>query len=98
MDHLADRLDRAADALSTIDRRMPALAVDAVAFGADDVGLPGRLGRDLHAHWTAVLAARSREAAALAGRLAEAAGSVRATAEDYADTDRAVRDRLVREA
>src|SRR3954471_23768720 len=97
MDHLADRLDRAADTLATVDRRLPALTVAAAAFGADDAGVPGRLGRQLHARWAAVLEARGREAADLAGRLAEAAGAVRAVARDYALTDEMVRRRLERE-
>ncbi|WP_433299952.1 hypothetical protein ACQP2F_01690 [Actinoplanes sp. CA-030573] len=97
MDHLADRLDRAADTLSTVDRRLPALAVTATAFGADDAGVPGRLGRALHARWQAVIDARAREAAGLAGRLTDAASSVRATAHDYVATDDTVRRRLERE-
>ena len=97
MDHLADRLDRAADTLATVDRRLPALTVAATAFGADDAGVPGRLGRALHARWAAVLEAREREAADLAGRLTEAAGAVRAVARDYAATDDTVRRRLERE-
>lgn len=97
MDHLADRLDHAADTLSTIDRRLPTLAIDARALAADDAGLPGRTGRDLHTHWAAVLEARSREAAALAARLAEAADAVRTTARHYAATDDAAARRLFRE-
>ena len=97
MDHLADRLDRAADTLATVDRRLPALAVKASAFGADDTGVPGRLGRELHGRWAAVLEARGREAADLASRLAEAAGAVRAAQRAYAETDEGVRRRLGRE-
>ena len=97
MDHLADRLDQAADALAEVDRRLPGLAVGAVAFGGDDAGVPGRIGRDLHARWVAALQARSREAADLAGRLTEAAGAVRETARDYDATDDAVRRRMSRE-
>jgi hypothetical protein len=97
MDHLADRLDRAADTLATLDRRLPVLAVAPVAFAADDAGLPGRLGRDLHAHWAAVLEARSRETARLGSRLSDAAGAVRATRRDYAETDQAAARRLTRE-
>jgi hypothetical protein len=97
MDHLADRLDRAADTLGTVDRRMPALAVAADAFAADEAGLPGRLGRQLHARWAAVLESRSREADRLGARLTEAAVAVRATARGYAETDEAARRRLTRE-
>jgi hypothetical protein len=97
MDNLAEGLDRAADTLATVDRRMPALAIAAAAFGADDAGLPGRLGRELHAHWQAVLDARSREAAAAAARLTEIAGSVRVTRRQYTETDEAAGGRLLRE-
>jgi hypothetical protein len=97
MNDLADRLDRAADTLAGVDRRLPMLSVAPAAFGADDAGLPGRLGHDLHAHWTAVLDARAREAAAAAERLTGMAGSVRATRRHYDETDVAVRDRLRRE-
>jgi hypothetical protein len=99
MEQLADRLDRAADTLTTMDKRMPAHAVAAPAFGARDAegGLPGRLGRELHEHWTAVLDARSREAASAAARLADTAQSVRDTLRHYGDTDDLVRRRLTRE-
>jgi hypothetical protein len=97
MDHLADRLDRAADTLATVDRRLPALTVKASAFGADDAGMPGRLGLELHRRWAAVLDARGREAADLAGQLAEAAGAVRAAQRAYTETDAGVRRRLGRE-
>ena len=87
MDQLADRLDVAADALTAVNRSVPGLAVPPGAFGAADVGLPGRLGHDLHARWLAVLGARSREAADTAARLTDLAQSLRATSKDYADTD-----------
>jgi hypothetical protein len=98
VDQLADRLDAAADALATVDRAVPSLAVPAGAFGADDAGVPGRLGRDLHAHWMAVLAARSREAADASGHLNHLAQALRTTARQYADTDDAVGRRVRREA
>ena len=97
MDHLADRLDRAADTLATVGRRLPTLTVASSALGADDAGVPGRVGRALHARWAAVLEAREREAADLAGQLTEAGVAVRAVARDYAMTDEAVRRRLERE-
>ena len=99
MDDLADRLDQAANILATVDRRVPALAAGASAFGAaDEVGLPGRLGHELYEHWTAVLSARSHEAATASARLTDAAQSVRAAARSYAETDDLVHRRLTREA
>jgi hypothetical protein len=99
MEQLADRLEQAADTLTTMDKRMPAYAVAPATFGATGSGggLPGRLGRELHVHWTAVLDARSREAASAAMRLADTAQSVRAALRHYGDTDDQVRRRLTRE-
>lgn len=97
MDDLADRLDAAADALNTVERSLPAAGVPAAAFGADDVGRPGRLGRVLHAHWDTVLLARAREAADASGELIETARALRSTAQDYLRTDDAVARRLRRE-
>ena len=98
MDELAKRLDRATDTLTTVDRSVPALAVPAMAFGADEAGVPGRVGRRLHARWRAVLEARSREAALAAGRLSELAGSLRAADRMYAEADESVAERVEREA
>jgi hypothetical protein len=98
MDQLAERLETAVDALTTVDRSMPALSPPAGAFGADDAGVPGRLGRQLHAHWQAVLDARSREAGDAAARLADLARSLRTTEQKYAEADAAVADRVEREA
>jgi hypothetical protein len=94
MNHLADRLDRAAESLTAVETRLPRLTVPPAAFGADDAGVPGRLGRELHTHWTAVLTARSREAATAAARVAEIAHSVRETQERYTTTDEAAARRL----
>jgi hypothetical protein len=98
MEHLAERLESAADVLSTVDRSVPALDVPAGAFGATGVGTPGRIGRQLHAHWRAVLQARAGEAADVAARLSEMAAALRATQRDYADADEAVARRVEREA
>jgi hypothetical protein len=95
--HLADHLDRAAETLTTLDRRIPDLAVAAAAFGADDAGLPGRLGRRLHTHWAAALHARSEEARRLASRLTDTAQAVRTTMREYAETDELAQRRLQRE-
>jgi hypothetical protein len=94
MNDLADRLDRAADILAASGRRLPALADAATAFGADDAGLPGRLGRELRAHWSAVLDARIRETTAAAARLTHLAEAARVTRRRYDETDKAARDRF----
>lgn len=97
MDDLADRLDAAADAVTAVERRLPTAAVPAAAFGADDVGHPGRLGRVLHAHWDTVLTARALEASDAALRLTDTARAVRTTAKEYDRTDDAAARRLRRE-
>ncbi|MEV6305152.1 hypothetical protein AB0M02_37465 [Actinoplanes sp. NPDC051861] len=96
MNQLADQIDLAAAALDTMDRRVLALAPGAAAFGADEAGRPGRIGRALFAGWTAVLAARAREAADNSQRLRDIAGSIRTTAQEYTSTDDAVRHRFLR--
>jgi hypothetical protein len=98
MEKLAERLESAADALTTVDRSVPALIVPAGAFGADDVGVPGRLGQRLHQHWHAVLTARAREAADAAARLSEIARALRTTERGYAEADESVARRVAREA
>jgi len=87
MEELAERLESAADALTTVDRSLSAHASSPGAFGADDEGIPGRLGRQLHDRWLEVLAARSREAAAAAAHLTTIAADVRLTGKAYAETD-----------
>jgi hypothetical protein len=94
---LAIRLDAAVDTLTTVDKQMPGLSVPARAFGAEEIGVPGRVGRELHARWDAVLAARSREAADAAARLADLAAALRTTRQQYADTDETVARRIERE-
>jgi len=90
MEQLADRLHVAADELAAADRSMSALTVPAGVFAADDAGLPGRVGRQLHAHWSAVLTARAHEAADAAARLTDLAEAIRETKRDYAETDESV--------
>ncbi|MEV4345961.1 hypothetical protein AB0J83_15955 [Actinoplanes sp. NPDC049596] len=98
MDHLAETLDGAADDLRTVERAMAQLTVPPGTFGeATPTGAPGRLGRDLHEHWTAAVAARAQEAAGASARLTAMATAVRAVRDDYLETDDAVRRRLARE-
>lgn len=98
MERLAGRVDDCADRLSTIDRVLPALSVPAAAFGAGSAGSPGRIGQELHRHWTAVLAARSGEAASAAVHLTDLARSLRTTDGQYAETDATAARRLSRES
>jgi hypothetical protein len=97
MNHLADNLDRVVDALVTMEARLPRLTVPVESLAPDESGLPGRLGRSLHAHWSAVLSARSREAASAATRLSELAAAVRTAQDHYTSTDEAAAARLRRD-
>jgi uncharacterized protein YukE len=97
MQDIAERLDTAADALRTVDRALPAHTATAGTFAATEDGLPGRLGRDLHAHWQAVLNARCDEATEVAGTLHDLAAGLRLTAKEYADTDDAAARRIGRQ-
>jgi hypothetical protein len=96
MEKLAERLESAADALTTVDRSLSAHASSPGAFGADDEGTPGRLGRQLYDRWLAVLAARSHEAAAAAAHLCTLAADVRLTGHAYTETDDEVGRRIGR--
>ncbi|MEV4637874.1 type VII secretion target [Actinoplanes sp. NPDC049548] len=87
MEHLAASLETAADDLTTLDRSLPVHVASPGAFGADDEGVPGRIGKQLHDHWRAVLNARSQEAADTAKHLLDLAADVRLTAKAYAETD-----------
>jgi hypothetical protein len=96
VNRLADQIDHAAAALAIMDRRVPELLPAAADFAADDAGRPGRIGRALYAGWSAVLAARAREAADASTKLTEMAVSIRAGADDYTDADDLVRRRFQR--
>jgi hypothetical protein len=96
MEKLAERLESAADALTTVVHSLAAHASSPGAFGADDEGAPGRLGRQLHDRWLEVLAARSHEASAAAAHLTTLAADVRLTGRAYAETDDEVGRRIRR--
>jgi hypothetical protein len=98
MEKLAEQVESAADTLTTVSRAVPGLVVPAGAFGADEAGVPGRLGWRLHAHWEAVLTARAREAAGTAADLSEMVRALRATERGYAEVDETVARRVAREA
>jgi hypothetical protein len=96
MEKLAERLESAADALTTVDRSLSAHHCSPGALGADDEGVPGRLGRQLHDRWLAVLTARSQEAQEAAAHLTKLAADVRMTGQVYAETDDEVGRRMRR--
>ena len=87
MEHLALSLESVADALTTVNRSLPAHAAPPGAFGVGEEGVPGRIGKQLHDRWRAVLNARSQEAAETAKHLLDLAADVRMTAKEYAETD-----------
>jgi hypothetical protein len=97
MDHLAESLDRAAGDLRAVERAVAPLTVPPDSFAETSPGSPGRVGRALHEHWSAAVAARAQEAAGASARLTAMATAVRASRDDYRETDDAVRRRLARE-
>ncbi len=96
MKDLAEVLHTAADKVAAVDRGVEALAAAPGAFAANDDGLPGRLGKRLHAHWSAALAARAREAALASGQLRDLAVSVAQTQDSYHEADSSAADRIER--
>lgn len=64
-------------------------AGDAVDFGGDAPGLPGELGRGLHARWVAALEARRREVREVCDELAALGTAVSDAAATYAAADAA---------
>lgn len=95
---LADRLTDAADQVTTVERAIGGLMTAAGTFAADEAGVPGRIGLELHRLWAAALTARAREAAETAARLTDMAESVRTTDRRYAETDESAARRLERES
>ncbi|MFI5934896.1 type VII secretion target [Actinoplanes sp. NPDC051494] len=96
MKSIADRLESVSAAVGAVERSLSLQAVSPSAFGADDEGRPGRLGRELHDLWSATLEARSREATDIAHRLSDLADEVRMAARDYEETDDDVSRRIRR--
>ena len=94
LEHIARELDEAAVALTTMERRTSARPVVATELAADEDGLPGTAGRELHTLLTAVLRARARETAGLVHRLTDSARTVRSCLRQYAATDEAARHRF----
>jgi hypothetical protein len=96
MKDLAEGLHTAADTVAAVDRGVAALTVAPGAFAADDVGVPGRLGRRLHAHWSAALSARAHEAAHASAQLKELAAAIQETQDGYREADSSAADRIER--
>jgi len=85
----ARQLDAASAAVDAAARALPEADPGAPALGATAPGRLGEVGRALHDRWLADTADRAREAALLAGSLAETAHAVRTSADAYGETDAA---------
>ncbi|HEX5741992.1 MAG TPA: hypothetical protein VFY17_10645 [Pilimelia sp.] len=83
-------LEAAAAALDAGAALLGDAAGDAVDFGGDAPGLPGELGRGLHARWVAALEARRREVREVCEELTALHAAVAEAAAAYTDTDAAV--------
>ncbi|AGL13983.1 type VII secretion target [Actinoplanes sp. N902-109] len=85
---IADRLESAADEVTTVERGLAVHGASPGTFAADRYGgVPGRVGAQLHELWTTTLDSRSRDARDLSRRLAGLAADVRTTTRAYEETD-----------
>jgi hypothetical protein len=90
---LADRFEGAGDRLATGAGALADADPGAGAFGADQPGRLGAVGRLLHQRWSAALTGRAREAAAHGARLVDAADLLRVAASRYGEAEQAARAR-----
>ena len=90
---LADRLEGTGERIAAGAGALADADPGAGAFGADQPGRIGAVGRLLHQQWSGALAGRAREAAAHGARLVDSADLLRAAADRYRDTDAAARAR-----
>jgi hypothetical protein len=90
---LAGRFAAAAESLTAAGSRLGGLEPSPEALAAGAPGRLGELGRALHGQWVGAIGARAREAAATGARVADAAGTLRVVAADYAGVDEAARRR-----
>jgi hypothetical protein len=90
---LAGRFATAAESLTAAGSRLGGLEPLPEALAAGAPGRLGELGRALHGQWVGAIGARAREAAATGARVADAAGTLRVVAADYAGVDEAARRR-----
>jgi hypothetical protein len=90
---LADRLEGAGNRLTAGAGALADIDPGAAAFGADQPGRLGAVGRLLHQRCSAALGGREREAAAHGARLVDAADLLRTAAARYEGTDAEARSR-----
>jgi hypothetical protein len=90
---LAGRFDAAAESLAAAGNRLGGLEPSPEALAAGAPGRLGELGRALHGQWVGAIGARAREASGTGARIADAAGTLRVVAADYAGVDEAARRR-----
>jgi hypothetical protein len=90
---LADRFEGAGERLAAGAGALSDADPGAAAFGADQPGRLGAVGRLLHERWSGALAVRAREAAAHGARLVDGADLLRTAAERYGDVDASARSR-----
>jgi hypothetical protein len=90
---LADRLEGAGNRLAAGAGALADTDPGAAAFGADQPGRLGAVGRMLHQGCSAALGGREREAAAHGARLVDAADLLRTAAARYGEADAAARSR-----
>ena len=90
---LADRLEGAGNRLAAGAGALADTDPGAAAFGADQPGRLGAVGRLLHQRCSVALGGREREAAAHGARLVDAADMLRTAASRYESADAAARAR-----
>jgi hypothetical protein len=90
---LADRLEGTGERLAAGAGALAEADPGASAFGADQPGRLGAVGRLLHQRWSTALAGRAREAAAHGARLVDGADLLRTAADRYRDAEAAARAR-----
>jgi hypothetical protein len=93
IDELAQRVGAVAEEVTGAAARLGLSDPGPRGFGDDGPGRLGELARELHATWSAGLAAREREAAGAGARLTDLAAALRRAAEGYRDAERGAHQR-----
>jgi hypothetical protein len=83
LEQVADRVDRLGTDVTQAANRLAHADPGARAFSGDGPGALFAVGRALHQHWVAALAAREREAAAHGARLTDLGTRLRWAADGY---------------